>query len=173
MTLLPSVRGHETTMFISLNTARGGLCSRAIMQSAVDATDQTYRSDNDVYHHMNNSVYAFLIDSIVNAYLIDKCGMDPQSSKQVGLVVNSYCDFFGSVAYPSVVDLGLRAVNLGKSSVKYEVGIFEQGKEDVRAVGGSIHVFVEQDGRRPAKDGMEPKMRKGLAKLLGNTIAKL
>jgi acyl-CoA thioester hydrolase len=132
-----------------------------------------YRSDNDMYHHMNNSVYSFLIDSIVNAYLIDKCGLDPQSSTQVGLVVSSYCDFFGSVAYPSVLDLGLRAVKLGNSSVKYEVGVFERGQEDVRAVGGSTHVFVEQKGRRPAKDGMESEMRKGLTELLEKVPPKL
>jgi acyl-CoA thioester hydrolase len=131
------------------------------------------RSDNDVYHHVNNSIYSFLIDSIVNAYLIEKCGLDPPSSKQVGLVVSSYCDYFGSVAYPSVLDLGLRAVKLGSSSVKYEVGIFEQGQEDVRAVGGSIHVFVEQSTRRPAMDGMEPEMRKGLTELLEKVSPKL
>lgn len=131
------------------------------------------RSDNDVYHHVNNSVYAFLIDSIVNAYLIEKCGMDLQSSKQIGLVVNSYCDYFGSVAYPSVLDLGLRAVAMGKSSIKYEVGVFERNKDDVRAVGGSVHVFVEQDGRRPAKNGMESEMRRGLEKLLREPSAKL
>lgn len=133
--------------------------------------DQFYRSDNDVYHHMNNSVYAFLIDSIVNAYLIERCGLNPRSSKQVGLVVNSYCDFLGSVAYPAVLDLGLRAANLGKTSVKYEVGVFEQGKEEVKAVGGSIHVFVEQSNNRPARDGMEPEMRRGLTKLVGTEKA--
>jgi acyl-CoA thioester hydrolase len=122
---------------------------------------------------MNNSVYAFLIDSIVNAYLIEKCGMNPRSSKQVGLVVSSYCDYFGSIAYPSVVELGLRAVSLGKSSIKYEVGVFEKRQEDVKAVGGSIHVFVEQDGRRPAKEGMEREMREGLTKLLERETAKL
>ena len=132
-----------------------------------------HRSDNDMYHHMNNSVYSFIIDSIVNAYLIEKCGLDPPSSKQVGLVVSSYCDYFGSVAYPLVLDLGLRAVKLGKSSVKYEVGVFEQGQEDVRAVGGSTHVFVEQKSRRPGKDGMEPETRKGLTELLEKVPPKL
>lgn len=126
-----------------------------------------------MYHHVNNSVYAFLIDSVINAYLIEQCGMDPRSSKQVGLVVNSYCDFFGSVAYPSVLDLGLRVVALGKSSVKWEVGVFEKGQEDVRAVGGSTHVFVEQESRRPAQIGMDSEMRRGMTKLLENAIAKL
>lgn len=115
---------------------------------------------------MNNSIYSFLIDSIVNAYLIEKCGLDPATSRQVGLVVSTYCDYFGSVGYPSVLDLGLRVVKLGKSSVMYEVGVFEQGNEQVKAVGGSIHVFVESKGRRPAKDGIEPRMREGLAQIL-------
>lgn len=134
---------------------------------------RTRWSDNDAYHHLNNSVYAFLIDSIINAYLMEKCGLNPRLSKQVGLVVSSYCDFFGSVAYPSVLDLGLRAVKLGFSSVKYEVGVFEKDKEDVKAVGGSIHVFVEQDNRKPANGGMEPEMRRGLRALLEKTTAKL
>ncbi|EXJ84435.1 acyl-CoA thioester hydrolase [Capronia epimyces CBS 606.96] len=127
---------------------------------------RTRWSDNDVYHHMNNSIYSFLIDSIVNAYLIERCGMDPATSKQVGLVVSTYCDYFGSVSYPSVLDLGLRVVKLGKSSVMYEVGVFEQGDKQVKAVGGSVHVFVESKGRRPARDGMELSMREGLAQIL-------
>ncbi|KIX08306.1 uncharacterized protein Z518_02962 [Rhinocladiella mackenziei CBS 650.93] len=134
---------------------------------------RTRWSDNDVYHHMNNSIYSFLIDSIVNAYLIEKCGLDPARSNQVGLVVSTYCDYFGSVGYPSVLELGLRVVKLGKSSVMYEVGIFERGQNQVKAVGGSIHVFVESIGRRPSKDGMDPRMREGLAQILEKDTPKL
>lgn len=122
---------------------------------------------------MNNSVYAFLIDSIVNAYLIAHCGLNPETSDQIGLVVSSYCDYFGSVAYPSVLDLGLRVVKLGNSSVMYEVGIFEQGQDEVKVVGGSIHVFVEAKGRRPDENGMAPQMREGLLQILENETAKL
>jgi acyl-CoA thioester hydrolase len=49
------------------------------------------RSDNDQYAHMNNSIYYHLFDSIVNTYLIEKCGQDPTSSPLIGLVVSSYC----------------------------------------------------------------------------------
>jgi len=134
---------------------------------------RTRWSDNDVYHHLNNSVYAFLIDSVINAYLIEHCGLKPATSEQIGLVVSSYCDFFGSVAYPAVVDLGLRVLKLGKSSVLYEVGIFEQGQEVVKAVGGFIHVFVEQDSRRPTKEGMDSKIRDGLQQILTKEAPKL
>jgi len=139
---------------------------------------RTRWSDNDVYGHMNNSIYAFLIDSIVNAYLIEHCGLDPTASNptaapQIGLVVSSYCDYFSSLRYPTVAELGLRVAKLGKSSVLYEVGIFEKGHEAVRAVGGSIHVFVEREGRRPAKEGMEEKIKEGLDRILTREKAKL
>jgi acyl-CoA thioester hydrolase len=72
-----------------------------------------------------------------------------------------------------VVDLGLRVLKLGKSSVLYEVGIFEQGQDTVKAVGGFIHVFVQQDSRRPAKEGMDQTIRDGLQQILTNEAAKL
>lgn len=65
-----------------------------------------------------------------------------------------------------MLDLGLRVSNLGKASATYEVGVFDQGKENVRAVGGYTHVFVEKDKKRPALDGMASETRNGLAKLL-------
>lgn len=65
-----------------------------------------------------------------------------------------------------MLDLGLRVSKLGKASATYEVGVFEQGKENVRAVGGYTHVFVEKDKKRPALDGMASETRNGLAKLL-------
>ena len=109
----------------------------------------------------------------MNAYLIDRCGLKPATSEQIGLVVSSYCDFFGSIAYPAVVDLGLRVLKLGRSSVLYEVGVFEQGHDAVRAVGGFVHVFVEQNGRRPAKEGMDATIRDGLAQILAKKDTKL
>ena len=105
-------------------------------------------------------------DSIINAYLIEHCGLSPPTSPQIGLVVHSECDYFGSVAFPSVVDLGLRVNSLGKSSVTYEVGVFERGQDDVRAVGGFTHVFVERSRNRPASTGMPAVARQGLARLL-------
>lgn len=123
-------------------------------------------SDNDMYDHMNNSIYSFLFDSIINSYLIEQCGLRPPTSPQIGLVVHSTSEYFGSVGFPSIVDLGLRVNKLGKSSVRYEVGVFERGKEDIRAVGGYTHVFVERETNRPAASGMAEEVRSGLGKLL-------
>jgi acyl-CoA thioester hydrolase len=139
-----------------------------------------------MYGHLNNSIYAFLFDSIVNTYLIAHCGLDPftargspssdsapenlpaveKRSEQIGLVVSSYCDYFASVSFPDVLDLGLRVVKLGSSSVTYEIGVFRRGEEEVKVVGGYTHVFVQREGMRPTRTGMEKAIREGLEKLV-------
>ncbi|KAI5807080.1 thioesterase thiol ester dehydrase-isomerase [Geopyxis carbonaria] len=153
---------------------------------------QTYRlrwSDNDMYGHVNNSVYNFLIDSITNTYLISHCLLRPTSAdttRQIGLVVSSHCSFFAPLSYPGVVDLGLRVNKVGRSSVVYEVGFFEgheegdeerggkegREKETARAVGGFIHVWVTGPDRRPVVK-MEEGVRAGLEGLLVREDAKL
>ena len=87
--------------------------------------------------------------------------------------MNSYCNFFGSVAYPSVVDCGMRVNKIGKTSVEYEVGVFERGTEDVRAVGGFTHVFCDREKNRPKPEGMSAEIRAGLERLLVSESAKL
>jgi acyl-CoA thioester hydrolase len=74
-----------------------------------------------MFHHMNNPVYGVLIDSIINSYLIQQTGYSPgygaHNSAHVGLVGSSYCDYFGPTQYPGMIDVGLRVVRLGTSSV--------------------------------------------------------
>ncbi|KAF2851401.1 thioesterase family protein-like protein [Plenodomus tracheiphilus IPT5] len=123
---------------------------------------RTRWSDNDQYHHLNNSVYYYLFDSVVNTYLIQRCALHPPTSPQIGLVVHSHCDYLAPIEFPAVVDLALRVNKLGKSSVTYEIGVFEQGQDEVKAVGEFIHVFVDRDSRRPSKDGMSEETKSGL-----------
>jgi len=112
----------------------------------------------------------------VNQYQIEHCGRDPATSTEVGIMVNSGCDFFSQVAYPAVVDCGLRVTKLGKTSATFEVGIFKQGEEDVKAVGGFTHVFCDKlskDKFVPKKDGMCNEVREGLERLVVDDKAKL
>ena len=60
----------------------------------------------------------------------------------------------------------MRVNKLGKTSVTYEVGVFEEGKEDVRAVGGFTHVFVDREGGRPAAAGIPAEARRSLETLM-------
>lgn len=103
---------------------------------------------------------------MVNTYLIEECGLNPPTSSQYGLVVHSHGDFFGSIAFPAVAELALRVNKLGKSSVAYEIALFERGVEEVKSVGEIIHVFVDRDTGRPAVKGMNDSLKEGLQKIL-------
>ncbi|GLB35303.1 putative thioesterase [Lyophyllum shimeji] len=130
---------------------------------------RTRWSDNDQYSHINNSIYYHLFDSIVNTYLIENCGLKPNESPVIGLVVSSFCQFFAPLSFPRVLDLGLRVNKLGTSSVSYEVGVFEQGKDTPAAVGGYTHVFVESRSRKSTPMNAETKT--GLRRILAATAS--
>jgi acyl-CoA thioester hydrolase len=85
------------------------------------------------------------------------------------MVVHSHNDYFGSISFPAVAELGLRVNQLGRSSVRYEIALFERGVEEVRAVGEFVHVFVDRATKRPAAGGMPRALRDGLSKILVGT----
>jgi acyl-CoA thioester hydrolase len=105
-------------------------------------------SDNDVYGHVNNVVYYSWFDTAVNAYLIDQGVLDITQGSTIGLVVETQCNYFASLAFPQKVQAGIRVAKLGTSSVRYEVGIF--GEDALTAAKGHfIHVYVDAQTRKP------------------------
>ncbi|WP_213778937.1 thioesterase family protein [Caballeronia sp. dw_276] len=106
-------------------------------------------SDNDIYGHVNNVVYYSYFDTVVNEYLIREGALDLEAGKTIGLVVETHCSYFASLAFPDRIDAGLRVTQLGTTSVRYEVGIFSAGSERPAAQGHFVHVYVDRDTRRP------------------------
>ncbi len=106
--------------------------------------------DNDVYGHVNNVVYYSFFDTAVNKFLIDANTLDVQKSSVVGLVVETQCRYFRSIAFPDSVDAGIRVARLGSSSVRYEVGLFRNDDEAAAAQGHFVHVYVDRTTNRPA-----------------------
>jgi acyl-CoA thioester hydrolase len=107
--------------------------------------------DNDAYGHVNNVVYYSWFDTVVNAHLIEQGALDIHHGETIGLVVETHCNYFSSIAFPQVVDAGLRVAHMGKSSVRYEVGLFAQGEPLTAARGHFIHVYVDRATRRPVQ----------------------
>ncbi|MDD5030417.1 MAG: thioesterase family protein [Rhodoferax sp.] len=105
--------------------------------------------DNDVYGHVNNVVYYSWFDTAVNAYLIEQGVLDIHQGQTIGLVVETQCNYFAPLAFPQTVEAGIRVARLGNSSVRYEVGLFEQGQPLTAAKGHFIHVYVDRVSRRP------------------------
>src|SRR5437660_7997307 len=86
---------------------------------------QTRWADNDVYGHVNNVVYYAYFDTVINRYLIEEGGLDIGRDSVVGVCVESQCRYLAEIAFPGHIDAGLRVASLGKSSVRYEIGIFK------------------------------------------------
>ena len=74
--------------------------------------------DNDAYGHVNNAVYYAYFDTAVNRHLIEQGVLDIGGSAVIGLVIETQCTYFSSLAYPDGVTVGLRVVHLGSSSVR-------------------------------------------------------
>ncbi|MGO8918922.1 MAG: acyl-CoA thioesterase [Stellaceae bacterium] len=120
--------------------------------------------DNDLYGHINNVVYYSFFDTVINEYLIRKGGLDIQQGQVIGLAVETMCRFHRALAYPEPVDAGLRVGKLGRSSVRYEIGLFSPGLDEPAATGHFVHVFVERATRQPAE--LPSAIRSALALLL-------
>jgi acyl-CoA thioester hydrolase len=106
--------------------------------------------DNDVYGHINNVVYYSLFDTAVNGYLIEAGALDIHRGDVIGLVVETHCNYFAPLEFPTAIDAGLRVARIGGSSVRYEIGLFAEGHATTAACGHFIHVYVDRATRRPA-----------------------
>src|SRR5215213_5753905 len=120
--------------------------------------------DNDVYGHVNNVVYYSYFDTVVNEYLIRSGVLDIQRSPVIGLVVETQCRFFKPLTFPDTANAGLRVARLGRSSVRYEIGLFRNDDDTAAAQGHFVHVYVERETRKAM--ALPPEMRAVLGKLL-------
>jgi acyl-CoA thioester hydrolase len=107
--------------------------------------------DNDVYGHVNNVDYYAFFDTVINAYLIEAGGLDIHEGQVIGVCAESHCKYGDAFTFPETVHAGLRVGSLGKSSVRYEIGLFRENAEEPAATGWFVHVWVDRDSRRPAE----------------------
>jgi acyl-CoA thioester hydrolase len=120
--------------------------------------------DMDPYGHLNNVVHYSLFDSLVNAWLIEKGALDVEKGDVIGLVVENGCHYFAPLTYPEPVTAALRVAHLGRSSVRYEIGLFAPNTDSAAAQGHFVHVYVDRATRRPVE--LPPSLRSALAPLV-------
>jgi acyl-CoA thioester hydrolase len=119
--------------------------------------------DNDAYGHVNNVHYYSYFDSAVNGWLVEKGFLAIAGSPVIGLVVESGCSYFESVAFPEALEAGIAVVHLGRSSVRYRIGIFKQEARQASAQGHFVHVYVDRATQRPVE--IPPETRRALSEL--------
>ena len=123
--------------------------------------------DNDIYGHVNNALYYGFFDTVINEYLIAEGGLDITAGAVVAFTAESQCQYLRPLAFPGVIEIGLRVGKLGNSSVRYELAIFRQGESLAAAVGYFVHVFVNRETQKPVP--IPTPIREALARLVLST----
>ena len=108
-------------------------------------------ADNDAYGHVNNTVYYEWFDSAVNAWMVEQGLLDIANGDPIALVVETRCTYAAPLEFPQTVEIGLAVTELGRSSIRYRIGIFAEGSEDAAAEGEFVHVVVDRASRRPVE----------------------
>jgi acyl-CoA thioester hydrolase len=106
-------------------------------------------ADNDAYGHVNNTVYYQWFDSAVNAWLVAQGLLDIAAGDPIALVVETRCSYFAPLEFPGEVEVGLAVAELGRSSVRYRIGVFAPANDQAAAAGEFVHVAVDRASRRP------------------------
>jgi acyl-CoA thioester hydrolase len=120
--------------------------------------------DNDIYGHVNNVNYYSYFDTAIAHFLMREGGLDPWRDPIVGFCVESACRFRRGIRFPDRVTAGLRVAKLGRSSVRWEIGIFRGDEDEAAAEGYFVHVFVERAAERAVP--VPAPIRAALARLL-------
>lgn len=119
--------------------------------------------DNDIYGHVNNALYYAFFDTAINEYLIAEGGLDVKAGAVIAFAVESQCQYLRPLAFPGMIEVGLRVGKLGNSSVRYELAIFKQSEPTAAAAGYFVHVFVDRETQKPVP--MPTEIRTALERL--------
>jgi acyl-CoA thioester hydrolase len=114
------------------------------------ATATTRWADMDGFGHMNNARYFELIDTAIDRHLHETVGQVNDDPQTIGVFAEASCRFFREIGYPAPIDLGVAVERVGRSSVVYRVGLF-QDDDAAAAEGRVVVVYVDNtDATRPA-----------------------
>jgi acyl-CoA thioester hydrolase len=108
-------------------------------------------ADNDAYGYINNTVYYELFDSAVNAWMVEQGMLDIENGDPIALVVETRCSYSVPLAFPEPLEIGLAVTELGRSSIRYRIGVFARKAGSAAAEGQFVHVVVDRSTRRPVE----------------------
>ncbi|MCW8976407.1 MAG: acyl-CoA thioesterase [Sedimenticola sp.] len=111
-------------------------------------TIPTRWNDNDQFGHLNNVIYYRLYEALIVQYLTE-AGLDWMKDPVIPYAAESLCRFRSAVSFPDVLDLGLRVMKVGRTSVVYAVAMFRKGEQEAAATGHWVHVYVDRESQQP------------------------
>lgn len=119
------------------------------MSAAYSRPLPTRWADNDMYGHLNNTIYYQGMDTVINTWLMQEAGLDPLHDDVIGLCVASSCQFRQSAGFPDELEVELAVSKIGTTSVVWAPRILRSRDSVLLAEGEFVTVFVDNAGRRP------------------------
>ncbi|AUH34734.1 acyl-CoA thioesterase [Paracoccus tegillarcae] len=119
-------------------------------------------SDMDRQGHVNNAVYSTLFEAGRVEFMYD--GNSPLHDPGCGLVlVKLEIDFVTEMSWPGHVEIGTRLVSLGRSSMRSDQAIFQNG--NCMAIARNTVVQMNQSTRKsqPISDDLRARLSELLA----------
>ena len=105
--------------------------------------------DNDVFQHVNNVHYFSYFDTAVTYYEMTENVVGLLDGPTHCVVAEVACRYHSSLAFPDRVAVGIRVARIGRSSVRYEIGVFRNDEDLAAAEGYFVHVFVARGAQTP------------------------
>ena len=99
--------------------------------------------------HLNNVQYYRCFEFTIIEYLTHSSGAFIHR-RIIPLVVENRCNFLAPIALCESLDAGLRVVHIGQSSVRYELGLFEQQNDAPSACGRFVHAYFDRQENKTA-----------------------
>jgi acyl-CoA thioester hydrolase len=110
--------------------------------------DKLRYADTDRQGHVNNAVFATLFETGRVELLYDSAG--PLHAPGGAFVIARLAiDFAGEILWPGTVDIATRVASIGRSSIKLEQALFQDGRHVASAESTIVHVDQGDRKSRP------------------------
>ena len=106
--------------------------------------------DNDQYGHMNNVVHYSLFDTAITLWQMDAGCFDCSGESAKLMVVESGCRYLAEAGFPDIIHAGIAVSHIGRSSWRYEIGLFRNEENSTFAEGFFAQVHVDGTTGRPS-----------------------
>jgi acyl-CoA thioester hydrolase len=106
-------------------------------------------ADNDALGHVNNVVYFSYFDTAVTYFEMAHGVADLVNGTVCCVAAEVACRYHRSVAFPDRITVGLRVATIGRTSMRYDLGVFRDDEDEASAEGHFVRVFVQTATQRP------------------------
>ena len=111
------------------------------------AGEQVRFADLDPLGHVNNNAFGIYVES-ARVALLSELYPDFWHAKMMSVLKAIHIEYHAELHYPNKVDLGVRVLRVGESSVTVAVGVFAGDVCCATAI--STGVYIDRETRKPS-----------------------